>query len=57
MKLTICVLFLFQFSQRTRISVNKLLSLNIVNVKELLLVMEEYFTSQYVPLISVLYIF
>jgi hypothetical protein len=55
MKLTICVMFLFEFGQRTRVSLNKLLSLNIINVNELPLVIGRTFNSQYVPLISVLY--
>jgi hypothetical protein len=50
------VMFLFQFSQRTCVSLNKLLSLIIVNVNDLHLVIGRTFNSQYVvPLISVLY--
>ena len=54
-KLTICVMFLFESSQRTGVSLNKLLGLNIVNVNELPLVIGITFNSQYVPLISVVY--
>ena len=53
-KLTTLVMFLFEFSRRTRVSLNKLLNLKlVVNLNELSLVIAREYNSEYVLLISV----